>query len=170
MCERVTHKLSRQEPSREKAQRVKWFLRTKSNAHFPTHVSLKLSVNRDFAYAFESFPETHMGTLHLSCADLLKLFVPNTHRIFSLAASCNTSFWDIFGPVYPFTYDEPRHALCLLEVPGEGLWACVSNFLMTNQATHDAFCELMATEPMSHTHMRLQCRGKHAPIETSGFL
>jgi len=107
-------------------------------------------------------------------SDLLKQFVRSTHRIFSLAASCNTSFWDVCGPVYPFylttnhdtlfafwrflakslglciqfPYDEPRRPQCFL-------WA------------HGDWSDESHTHTHTHTHIRLQCRGKHATSETS---
>jgi len=128
-------------------------------------VWFKLSASRDFTYAFESF----LRRIWASCTSLvqytsglLKEFVPSTYRIFSLAASCNTSFWDYLGlttnhdtlaAFWRFLaksvglciqspYDEPRRAQCFLWAHGD--WA-----------------------DESHTH-HLQCRGKHANF--GGFL
>jgi len=96
----------------------------------------------------------HPAPLVQYTSDLLKQFVQSMHRIFSLAASCNTSFWDVFGPVYPFYLR--RTTTRSLPTGGSwwSLWACVSNSRMTNHDSHSAFCELMATEPMSHTHTK----------------
>ena len=135
MCVRLISLAAKNRHTRRHSARNSFYER---NPMHTTRVWRKLSAYRYFTYASESFLRriwAPCASLVQYTSDLLKLFVPSTHRIFSLAASCNTSFWDVFGPLYPFYLRRTTAR----SVPSGGswrsLWACVCNSFMTNQDT-----------------------------------
>jgi hypothetical protein len=166
----------------------------KSNARFTTN--FWRNCEQRLHICLRESPETHMDTLHLSCAVcfrspqtvctkyasgflasgvvqyvVLRCIWVCVSSLLTTNHDTLSAFWRFLakslGLCTQFTYDEPRHALCLLEVPGEVSGRVCPLYL---RRTTPSNVLSVSSWRLSRwvTHIRLQCRGKHASSESSG--